>query len=59
MRQLSQLKGRYTMPKVHVVPAEKGRFKVLVNFIQQGVEYATQEQAEKEAKKIRDWYTEG
>jgi len=38
---------------VLVVPAEKGKFKVLVNFIQRGVEYSTRAIAEHEADKIR------
>jgi hypothetical protein len=46
------------MPTIIVVPAEKGRFKVLVNYIQRGIEYATQELAEREANKIRQQYNE-
>ena len=36
-----------------VVPAEKGKFKVLVNFIQRGIEYSTKAQAEKEACNLK------
>lgn len=39
-----------------VVPAEKGRFKVLVNGIQQGVAYSNEIHAEKEAEAIRTKY---
>ena len=41
------------MPNVSVVPADKGKFKVLINFIQQGCDYSSQEQAELEASKVR------
>jgi len=41
------------MSKVIVVPAEKNTFKVLVNYIQRGVNYASKEIAENEASKIR------
>jgi hypothetical protein len=41
------------MPDVRVVPADKkGKFKVLVNFIQRGIDYPSKELAEAEAKKI-------
>jgi len=41
------------MPRVDVVHADKGKFKVLVNHIQQGIEYNTQVLANSEANKIR------
>ena len=44
------------MPKVIVVPADKGKFKVLVNYIQQGIDYSTEAQAVKEANTIIDFY---
>ena len=46
------------MPTIIVVPAEKGRFKVLVNYIQRGIEYTTKELAEREANKIKEQYNE-
>lgn len=52
-------RGRDKMPRVDVVPASKGKFKVLVNFIQQGIEYSTEEQAKKEANTILSFYTKG
>ena len=43
------------MPSVVVVPAEKkGKFKVLVNFMQQGIDYSSKELADKEAAKLRE-----
>jgi len=51
-------KGREIMPEIKVVPGEKkGKFKVLVNGIRQGVEYSTEVHAEYEAEKIRKSYT--
>ena len=45
------------MASVHVVPAEKkGKFKVLHDFIQVGVPYATKEIAEIQADIIRSKY---
>lgn len=41
------------MAYISVVPAEKGKFKVLVNFIQRGISYSTQALAQKEANKIK------
>jgi len=41
------------MKNVIVVPAEKGKFKVLVNFIQRGIAYASKELAEAEANKLK------
>lgn len=42
-----------TMKNVVVVPSEKGKFKVLVNFIKRGVDYSTEALAEAQANKIR------
>ena len=42
------------MSRVDVVPAEKGKYKVLVNFIQRGIEYSSKALAEHEADKIRN-----
>ena len=43
------------MPKVMVVPAsKKGKFKVLVNYIQEGIDYSDEALANKEADKIRN-----
>jgi hypothetical protein len=41
---------------ITVVPADKGRFKVLVNFIQRGIEYSNAPLANHEAKKLLDIY---
>ncbi len=41
------------MSHVSVVPAEKGKFKVLFNYLQRGIEYSSEELANKEANKIR------
>jgi len=48
--------GENKMPDVRVVPADKGKSKVLVNGVQQGVAYSSEVQAEHEASKIRDRY---
>jgi len=53
VREETQTNGRLKMSKVIVVPAEKNTFKVLVNYIQRGVNYASKEIAENEASKIR------
>lgn len=42
------------MSRIDVRPAENGRFKVLVNYIQQGVAYHTAQLANQEAKKVLD-----
>ena len=42
------------MPTIVVVPAEKGKFKVLVNYVQQGVEYSSKELAQTQANKIAE-----
>lgn len=45
------------MPSIIVVPAEKkDKFKVLVNYIQQGIDYSSREMAEREAHKIRSQF---
>jgi len=41
------------MSDVRVVPTPDGKFKVLVNFIQQGIEYGSKALAESEASKIK------
>jgi len=40
------------MSRIDVVPAEKGKFKVLVNFTQRGVPYSTLAHANKEATQL-------
>ena len=42
------------MSRIDVVPADKGKFKVLVNFVQHGVPYTTAALANQEAKKVLD-----
>jgi len=37
------------MSRIDVVPAEKGKFKILVNFIQRGIEYVSPDLANQEA----------
>ena len=44
------------MPRVTVAEADKGKFKVLINFLQEGIEYSSKELAEQEAKKVREKY---
>ena len=39
------------MSRIDVIPADKGKFKVMVNFIQNGVEYGSASQANQEASK--------
>ena len=41
------------MDQIAVVPSERGKFKVLVNFIQRGIDYATARLANLEAGKIK------
>lgn len=41
------------MKNIIVVPADKGKYKVLINYIQQGIQYSSKELAEHEADKIR------
>ena len=38
--------------RIDVVPADKNRFKVLVNFVQRGVSYKTAVHANKEAETV-------
>jgi len=40
------------MKNIIVVPAEKGKFKVLVDFIQRGIEYSSEALAKQEANKL-------
>ena len=42
------------MCRIDVVNGEKGKFKVLVNFIQRGVPYSTQQVANTQAKCIQN-----
>jgi len=42
-----------TKMAIIVVPAEKGKYKVLDNYIQVGIEYSTKPLAEAEANKLR------
>ena len=44
------------MPEVTVTSADKGKSKVLVNGVQQGVAYSSEKHAEYEANKIREKY---
>jgi len=44
------------MPDITVRAADKGKFKVLVNYVQQGVAYSSEKQANHEANKIRERY---
>ena len=48
--------GRQDMPQVIVADAGNGKFKVLVNYMQEGIAYSSKELAEAEAKKIRTKY---
>ena len=41
------------MNRIDVVPSEDGRWKVLHNFIQHGVNYQNRAQAEKEAETLK------
>jgi hypothetical protein len=41
------------MSRIDVVPADKGKFKVLVNFVQRGIDYSSKSLAEHEADKLR------
>jgi hypothetical protein len=42
------------MNRIDVTPAERGKWKVLHNFIQYGIEHTTKEQADKEAQTLKD-----
>jgi hypothetical protein len=44
------------MSRIDVVPADKGKFKVMVNFIQRGVDYHTALLANQQAKLELDKY---
>lgn len=44
------------MPSIVVADAGKGKFKVMVNYIQKGISYSSKEVADKEAQKIRAEY---
>ena len=38
---------------IQIEPAGKGKYKVLVNYIQEGVEYSSKELAEKQAEEFK------
>jgi hypothetical protein len=40
------------MSRIDVVPAEKGKFKVLINYVQRGVDYASAKLANTQARKV-------
>lgn len=42
------------MNSIIVVPADDGKFKVLHNYIQHGINYSTEAQANKEANELRN-----
>jgi len=42
------------MSRIDVIPDEDDKFKVLINFVQQGVSYSTVALANQEAAKLRD-----
>jgi hypothetical protein len=42
------------MSRIDVVPAEKKKFKILVNFIQRGIEFNSDSLANKEAEKLHE-----
>lgn len=46
------------MPDVRVVPAEKGKYKVLINYLQQGIDYTSEQLAVQEANKIKEEISE-
>jgi hypothetical protein len=41
------------MSRIDVVPADKDKFKVLVNFVQHGISYSTVALANQEAAKLK------
>jgi hypothetical protein len=45
------------MNSIIVVPDEDGKYKVLINYIQQGVSYSSEIQANKEAQELRKTLT--
>ena len=42
------------MSRIDVVPADKSKFKVMVNFIQRGIEFHSDALANEEAKKLHN-----
>lgn len=42
------------MNRIDVIPSEHGKWKVLHNFIQHGINYNTKEQADKEAQTMKE-----
>ena len=51
---VTNIKRGLIMPDVQVVKAGKSKFKVMIDYIQRGIEYSSEAQAESEAKKIRE-----
>jgi len=45
------------MKDIRVVQTEEGKFKVLVNYIQEGIAYSTKDQADKEAETVKKKYS--
>ena len=52
MIRYQQHKGM-TMNRIEVVPSDKGKFKILRNFIKQGIDYSSKELAVKEAQMLK------
>jgi len=52
---MSSMKERIHMkpPIVQVLPGDKGKWRVMINFIQHGVQYQSKEIAESEANKVK------
>jgi len=46
-------KGRNTMPSVVIVETEGGKYRVLINYVQRGIDYSSRTLAESEAGKLR------
>jgi len=46
-------KGRKNMPSVVVAPVGNGKYKVLINYVQHGIDYSSEALAQNEANKIR------
>ena len=50
---ITEITGGKIMNRIDVVPTEDGKFKVLHNFIQHGIEHKSKQLAEHEAETIR------
>ena len=46
------------MKNIKVIPIEKGKYKVLVNYIQHGINFSCKPLAEKHAEELRKQYHE-